>query len=541
METENNIFKYWPMKGFQLRDSQKKVLEWIENLPPDIKYIFCEIPVGGGKSPIGLNYSSYLANSFGDSFILTPQKILQTQYQNSFDSKMLFSLYGKANYPCESKKTNCDIGSSLKPACKNCPHKAAMIKARGYPNTVLNYHLALLLFGLANELSLKKRKLVVFDECHTLEHFLTEFNSLQIGAKRCKSFNVKWSCPFNEDEAIEWIRNEYLPAVETEKKKMGDIVADIEQRYEFSSEPMDKMDADIINKYKDIKDHWEKIINFTLKSDSEIKKEYVLIKDKNFFKFKEIYGKNVFKKLVIPRADRFLFMSATIIDKKSFCKDIGIPEEETAFISIDSEFDKENRPVFYLPSAKMTYGWNKPERKNDRQKMLERVIEICSLHKDDAGVIHTGSFQIAKWLIDELDGKIPQRIFHHTPSDDDNMNPNRDNVISEFVESSEPRVLISPSITEGLDLKNDLGRFSITCKVPYPYLGDAWVKKRQELSQDWYRRQALISIIQATGRVVRSKTDWGYSYILDESFYGLYNSMKNKIPPWFKESLNMKV
>jgi len=44
--------------------------------------------------------------------------------------------------------------------------------------------------------------------------------------------------------------------------------------------------------------------------------------------------------------------------------------------------------------------------------------------------------------------------------------------------SPHPTVLISPSMMEGVDLADDMSRFQILCKVPFPYLGDAAIKKR---------------------------------------------------------------
>ena len=41
--------------------------------------------VGGGKSPVGLTISAWLNQGYGSSFILTPQKVLQKQYEDSFD------------------------------------------------------------------------------------------------------------------------------------------------------------------------------------------------------------------------------------------------------------------------------------------------------------------------------------------------------------------------------------------------------------------------------------------------------------------------
>jgi Rad3-related DNA helicase len=522
------------MPNFPPRFSQEKVLKWMESLPPNIKYILCEIPVGGGKSPIGLNLSAYLANSYGNSFILTPQKILQKQYQDSFDKEHLFSLYGKGNYKCAPKDTNCDVGADLKPRCESCPHRNAMTQAKSSPNIVLNYTLALLLFMLNNELKISKRKLIVFDECHTLEHHLTEFKALQIGEKRCRQFKVKFQTPKNEYEAVEWLADIYKPAVIKEYNSLKAVVDEIMSRYE-DGEAMERADAELINKLKDVVGHLDSLNEYTAMTIDEILEKYALIRDKSFFKFKPLYGKELFRQYINPMADRFLFMSSTILDKDAYCRDLGIPPSEAAFISIDSEFELDNRPVIYSPTMKMTYGWDKDDKRNDRKVMISKIMEICETHSDESGVIHTGSFQVASWLIKELQGKVPHHLMHHNPESDSS----RDQVIEEFTNNNglQPCLLISPSVTEGLDLKDDRGRFSIIVKVPYPYLGDNWVKRRQELSKEWYTRQAMIGIIQATGRIVRSKTDWGYNYILDESFGSLAKMYSRNIPKWFKDSI----
>lgn len=532
---QQSIIEYWPMKEFAPRKTQEEVLYWMETLPSEIKYIICQIPVGGGKSPLGINLSGYLDNSKGNSFILTPQKVLQKQYQDSFDKSTIFSLYGKSNYKCESKDTNCDIGSDIKPRCTNCPYRNAMGEAKGSPNLVLNYTLAFLLFMLKEEVGLTKRKLIIFDECHTLEHHLTEFKSLQIGEKRCRQFKVPFFLPKTIFDAIEWMKNTYHPAVKNEYLQLKTIVDAILDRYE-NGESMDKADADSINKLKDIVQHLDTINEYITMSDEKINSDYVLIKDKSFFKFKPLYGKELFNQYVKPMAERFLFMSSTVLDKNAYCNDLGIPANEAAFISVDSEFDIDNRPVVYCPVMKMTQGWDSFEKRAERQQMIKSIIQICDSHNEDSGIMHTGSFQIADWLIKELNGKIPHRILHHNPDSD----KTRDEIIDEFISNNnnEPYVLISPSITEGLDLKDDKGRFAIIVKVPYPYLGDAWVKRRQELSREWYSRQAMIGIIQGSGRVVRSKTDWGYTYILDESFGGLLKMYSKNVPKWFKDSIS---
>jgi Rad3-related DNA helicase len=52
-------------------------------------------------------------------------------------------------------------------------------------------------------------------------------------------------------------------------------------------------------------------------------------------------------------------------------------------------------------------------------------------------------------------------------------------------------------------------------------------------------RQAMISIIQGGGRVVRSPEDWGNTYILDESFGFLWNKYKKNAPQWWKDAFTV--
>ena len=163
--------------------------------------------------------------------------------------------------------------------------------------------------------------------------------------------------------------------------------------------------------------------------------------------------------------------------------------------------------------------------------MLNTIQAIAEMNKEHSGIIHTANFQIAKWLVENL--KVSQRIYHHNPG---KVRMDRNTVINSFQDDSTPSILISPSSTEGLDLKDDLGRFAIFCKVPFGYLGDEWIKTRMNLSDDWYKRRALIDIIQGGGRVVRTETDWGTVFILDESWNFLFRTTNHMIPKWWKSA-----
>ena len=539
IKDKDNIHSYWPMEGSEPRESQTEVLDWIASLPPHIKYILCEVPVGGGKSPLALNLSAWIARSLGNAYILTPQKVLQKQYEDSFDENQLHSLYGKANYRCESKQCSCELGSAIKPRCETCPHAEAFQRVMYSPNVVLNYTLGLLLFKyVTDDKVIKHRNLIVFDEAHTLENHLTEFNAVNISEFRCKQIG---SIPFkqftNIKNALEWLKESYMPALVARIGKLHPVVQDILESCAEEARGPSGAETEMVSLLTELTNHKDMIMEQLLvPSYATIVADYVLVNEgKTLFKFKELYGKRNFRQFVEPMADKFLFMSSTILDKDAFCSDLGLNPEEAAFISLDSEFEVENRPIYYMPTAKMSFGWDKPERATETKKILDRVIQICnSAHSSDSGIIHTGSFQIAAWLIAELENKIPHKIMHHGKG----SGKSRDAILEEFQEDDGiPKLLISPSITEGLYLKDDKGRFAIFAKVPFPFLGDAWVKKRMDLSDAWYKRQALTAMIQGGGRIVRSKEDWGCVYILDSSFGFLKSRCDKTMPKWWSKSI----
>jgi len=101
----------------------------------------------------------------------------------------------------------------------------------------------------------------------------------------------------------------------------------------------------------------------------------------------------------------------------------------------------------------------------------------------------------------------------------------------------EPTVLISPSLHLGLDLKDDLSRFQVITKVPYPSMADKWISKKKERSERWYTWQTGLRLVQGYGRSIRSKDDWAWTYVLDSLFSNFVGWNKSTLPTWFLESI----
>jgi Rad3-related DNA helicase len=82
-------------------------------------------------------------------------------------------------------------------------------------------------------------------------------------------------------------------------------------------------------------------------------------------------------------------------------------------------------------------------------------------------------------------------------------------------------------------------RVQIICKMPYMSLNDKQVKARMAMvrGQRWYNLRAIQTVMQMSGRIVRSPTDVGTTYILDRQFDSLFARTRQLIPKWWQEAI----
>ena len=160
-------------------------------------------------------------------------------------------------------------------------------------------------------------------------------------------------------------------------------------------------------------------------------------------------------------------------------------------------------------------------------KLVQGIKQILAEHKGEKGIIHAHSYKIANYIKRNIRDK---RILIHDST-------NREQVLKKHMRGTEPTVLLSPSMTEGVDLVDDASRFQIICKIPYPYLGDKLVKKRMNKWKWWYSLQTTKTIVQSVGRSIRSENDFAVTYILDSDFSKFYYRNTYLFPESFRESM----
>ena len=271
-----NIHEYWPF-DYPERANQTLALDWLAE--QDAKYLILEAPVGSGKSNIGVTYSKYLGQrtTNGDSFILTPQRILQKQYDESFSGNRavnLVTLYGKGNYKCAGKHTTCDIGSILKPRCEHCPHGAGKRAASYASNAVLNYKLALSAFSYTD--IFKSRKLMILDEAHVLESQLVDFDAVKISEWLCKKHNIKFKPHKELSKALAWIKDCYLSDI---KEVLSDMEEEIAPILDKAGTDVTRKEAKRVKEVNQFGEHVDEIQIMALRTEEYVDDNFVLVND----------------------------------------------------------------------------------------------------------------------------------------------------------------------------------------------------------------------------------------------------------------------
>ena len=528
---------YFPYK--KPRKEQVEAIDFsLDSFKSDKRFVIVEAGTGVGKSAIGFTVAQAVAaraNSTDPVFAaaayyLTTQKILQEQYMKDFKSKGMLSLKSSSNYRCQYYKSKTcqesrrELKASKDPnfrmSCAGgCHYVVDKNKFIAGDHGVTNFPYFLTEINMSG--TLPPRKIMVVDECHNIELQLSKFVEVSITeyfAKKMLKLNPKKVKLGTQFQVYNWIKSEYMPKLTAVRSQMAKTLENTGLKNRLNEF------VALEKKWAAIDGHWSKLNRFIQLYDKE---NWVMNIEDNpngkKFEFKPIDIAPYAEEFLFKRADKIFLMSATIMNKSAFCRVLGIDEKDTAFIHIASPFDVEKRPIHSFPIAKM--GASVIDK--NLPKMAEAVKSIIEQHENEKGIIHCHSYKIARYLKENIRSK---RLLSHDSTD-------RDKVLAYHQSDPRPTVLLSPSMTEGVDLKGDASRFQIICKIPYPYLGDKLVKKRMNKWKWWYPLQTAKVIVQSVGRSVRNEEDHAITYILDAGWDYFFSRNKDVFPEDFKNAL----
>lgn len=535
MITQNDWIKYFPF--CTPRQEQIDAINFALNAYDQGKTdVVLELGVGIGKSAIALTIAKYLNANLQieededyqiGSYFLTSQKILQDQYARDFSKEPhnLKNLISSTNYDCVGLPGNkCSESTRLysllkgrfpkapQETCRNeCPYKAAKNEFIHGQLGVTNYSYFLAETVYAGKL--EPRELLVIDECHNLPATLSKFIEIKITEKFCDTLGVKFIIDSDIENVYKWVCKKYEPAL---KKMIRKITKEIEDA--GSGNKLLKLSErlEILDK------HICKIHRFQEKWNSKNWVMNIEKGDKKYYEFKPVDVSLWADELIMCQGRKRLFLSATLLDAEYYMKSLNISQDKTAYMFKDTPFKLENRPIIYIPSGKMSYNY----MDKTLPVLCNFIEEILKMHENEKGIIHATNFKIAEYIRANIKNK--RLIVQDRGAD-------RGILLQQHIESIEPTVIVSPSMTEGVDLKDDLSRFQIFCKLPFPPLTDEMVKRKLEIEPKFYPYTTSQVIMQAVGRSIRNEKDYAVTYILDSCADDFFNKNSNYFPKSFRE------
>ena len=553
-------------KDFEFRNGQREIVEAICNayLEDQEATVVVDAPTGAGKSLIAM-WSSYVLKELGNTgYLVTSDLSLQDQYESDFYRLGLRwpSVRGVDNYECSVNGLPFSLGDcklkgmgyeqAEKLSCySSCEYLQNRKRSIEQPVALLNYSFWLIqrnyvedrMLQDGREVPFKQRDFVFFDEAHKVDEIVQGHFSPRIDIDITDRFGLanrfiqkqNIGTPIQTLGSIKAIVNRLLteksrPAlfeamqdfrkVAKVYRKAAQITkAQAGKRFKNREVPRDWSTA--LTTFDRIKDVYCKFDDYVALIKEVGIEAMVIDQSEEEAKFMCVEESQMVNKYLHEKAGFKVFMSATIGDPRAFVKIMGI--KNAKFIRVPNAFDYEKSPVVFVNRHKLSFR----EREASLPKVVEILDQIISKHKGQRGVIHTGSYMFSNYI--KQNSKHTFRLMDYDSSKEKKG-------IIEVFKKKEDGILMGPSLLEGLDLKDDISRFQIFFKVPYPNLGDPLIKAKMQTSNEWYDWKTGISIMQGVGRSVRSKDDWAVTYILDACFGSLINK-QGFFPPSFNERI----
>ena len=505
------ITDLFPFPDF--RAGQKEALhEAKEGIEDDeTEVVVLDLPTGLGKSAI----NTTLARSVDGAYITTPQTSLRKQMAEDDVLKDYYHvLKAKDDYvcdKCERSATYC----SMDDTCPGDVYERARAKAR---NADISLMTVALLAMVDNEEFVERDTLVV-DEAHGIEGYTANLlagftaspNHLPEEVYGDIAVGLKKDTKTHHGEVYDLV-GKLKGACQTFVGKHGesqDRLGDVQDCLNFISS------AERFFEETNRGLTWTVNVFDTENSDGDMIRS---------FSVKPVDVAPYLRENFWSRGETIVLSTATYPGEKWLGR-IGLDPNKTKVISADNPFPMDNRMIRISDTV------CKMSRKRDMKnwtEIMETVDRIGDRHEGQKGVVHTVSYYRAERIENESD--------QWDNLKDNVIVANYDGAFDDW-QNSDKDILLSPSMTEGVDLKGEMCEWQIMLKIPFPSLADSRVEYliNRKNRWDWYYQVAATDIVQAAGRAVRSEKDKAEFYILDECFNDVHS--RANFPEWFTRAI----
>lgn len=529
-----------------------------------------------------------------ESYILCSDLFLWNQYANFIkdNPKIKFGmLKGQGgNYICDMngediKTAECKLAqiswaslfnedSAIKlgfPCAMDCEYVQARKRAINASVVLMTYQLffyTMYFHSKTNndsKTNLCPKPIIFCDECHNITDiiqnkfspsmsnkviekfmFIYDYSAKQVGSLFTEGYEIHNK--YTRNEILEKLNNIFESLCDTTKSKEDDFeclqdmikifvdfsitVSTIENSLGLnkrSGKFISQEDKDVykgVSAFHTYESYWEDLRNAI--EDENVGYQYLIKKvDENDEGEKTVHlgcskEDYMIYKYILCSSKWRVMLSATVGGHNAFDENNGLKytkEKQSKFDTVPSTFDFSKSPIRFLNRYKMTFK----EKDKSFEALKEIIYSIIDKFKGKKGIIQTGNYDFAKKLIFYAPPHIKDRLLFYNGSKE------KITITSEH-KLREDTILVGPTLYEGIDLPDDLCRFIIIMKVPYPNLKDVLVKEKIKLFPLWYNSKTSNSIIQGIGRGVRNENDYCETFILDACFYNLYVNTMSQYP-----------
>ena len=550
-------------EDFEWRKGQKEaIIAIVQAYEAKTKVVILDAPVGSGKSICAMAVAWILNQEKKKGFILASDIALQEQYEKDFQhSKFTWgSIKGIDNYLCTDNMEKHSLGTcrirnkaAKQMHCYNsCPYFKARDIASETPTSLLNYAYWLIMMNYVNtsieDPPFPPRDFLICDEAHKILDIVQNHYSPRIDAKtiekleKLTDFFKLYKLGDHSRDFVD-IKDCIKELYKTEDNdELHDLIGAIRDILEYAyRKTWEKFKDEVKKQYpkddppKEWKEalrlcDWVKDIHCKLDDyHTMIEKTSIsnIVKNptgENELTFNCLEEAWMMTKYFHQWSGFTVLMSATFADPSKYLKSIAL--NSCKYIKMDSQFNFTNSPIYFYNKRRMSYK----QIEGNLPWLYSKVDEILETHKNESGIIHTASYDLALKIHNGMSRKHKSRVLVYSGTEEKRQ-------VLEMLKVNKNKVLMGPSLLEGLDLKDEWSRFQIFAKVPYLSLSDRFVAKKLEINPDWYREKAILNVLQGTGRSVRSETDWAITYVLDGALADLIHNSRKSFPTEFLNRL----
>lgn len=485
-----------PAKFDRWRPHQDRAVERVIN--SQSRFTMTVAPTGAGKSC----QAESVARHFGRSAYLTITKPLQNQIEREFSDR--FDIRGKSNfdrYPCAvlNEAGNqwpsvevaehaglCD-GCALKD--RGCRYYDDMRRAKRENYLLTNY--AKWLSTPADQLG--EFDCLILDEAHGAADQICKHLRIELAIPTIDRFAGPAGPVLSQNDGIEgWRRwalrvlSKLTPLYETlrarvaagekqkltEARQLGAFLRQIEKLSQVSTAAT-----------RWIEDRSGDVISFEPLWPSD-------------------YGERLFRG--IKKIDLW---SATVSKKDAQL--LGIAPDQLDYAEYPSSFPIERRPVIYVPTVTQRFGMSDDEKMDG----VRRVDQLISARLDRRGIIHSGSFDRARFI------KERSQYRALILTNDPHGGRSTAEVVDQYLKTPPPVVLCGPSFEEGWDFAYEACEWQNIYKIPLINRHASEVEaERCKDDPEYDGSQAMKRVMQIAGRIVRAEDDQGETIITDDTW-----------------------